>query len=105
MTQREITLAGVGSALRLTQPTPSHAPCPFSASCACPTTCNYAELWIWQRPRVDPERTAHEFISMMRDGQPPERWRETWPEILRVEKAGKHPRRGDGDETTYDSAS
>jgi hypothetical protein len=28
----------------------------------------------------------------MRDGQPPEGWKQTWPEILRVEKAGAHPR-------------
>jgi len=53
---------------------------------------HYAELWIWQRPGVDPQRTAYEFLSMMRDGRPPEGWKQTWPEILRVGRAGMHPR-------------
>jgi hypothetical protein len=44
---------------------------------------HYAELWIWQRPGVDPHRIGYEFLSMMRDGQPPPGWKKTWPEILR----------------------
>jgi hypothetical protein len=36
---------------------------------------HYAELQIWIRPGVDPQRTSHEFLSMMRDGQPPEGWK------------------------------
>jgi hypothetical protein len=57
---------------------------------------HYAELWIWQRPGVDPHRIGYEFLSMMRDGQPPPEWKKTWPEILRVEKAGAHPQPASG---------
>jgi hypothetical protein len=51
---------------------------------------HYAALCI-QAPRMLAQRIGYEFLSMMRDGQPPEGWKQTWPEILRVEKAGIQP--------------
>jgi hypothetical protein len=50
---------------------------------------HYVTLYI-EAPRPLAKRIGQEFLSEMQYADPPEGWRETWPEIKRIEEIACH---------------